>query len=95
MIWECESCGREFVAAHSTACPGCGGIDAVSLPEKASSAGSGEVMDGKEDLPAVKEVLRRLCRKAYDSTFESAEWERLIEETIPQLYAAINEGGRQ
>jgi hypothetical protein len=93
--WGCESCSREFVVEHSTACPGCGGIDTVELPDNVATGANGEATGAEECLDAVRDILRNLCNATYESTYQSAAWERLINETIPQLYAAIKEGGRQ
>lgn len=112
MSWECLSCSREFVVEHSTACPGCGGIDTVELPENVVPSANGEATgvdktphgvlkdssettSSEECLATVREILRSLCSATYESTYQSAEWERLIDRTIPQLYAAIKEGERQ
>ncbi len=85
--YECETCGTEFtVEGSAERCLKCGSLD-ISLVsgEIASPAASQEATGGKEDLPAVREVLRRLCRETYESTFQGQEWNRLIDAALIEL----------
>jgi hypothetical protein len=94
MTWECESCSREFVAEHSTACPGCGSTDVSSLPAKVdptTSRGAEGPIEG-QSTKVLREILMRLCDRTYDLAFGSAEWEESINEAIEEI---LNEGGRQ
>jgi len=92
--WECESCSREFVAEHSTACPGCGGIDTVELPENVAPGANGEPTGAEECLAAVREILHSLCSSTYEMAFQGAEWERLnVDSVIMEValrYSEIN-----
>ncbi len=86
--YHCQNCETEFQAAQASACLKCGsvGIEEVSPPtEIVAPAASGEATGSNQPLPAVREVLSRLCRATYDTTFEGAGWDQLLEEALEEL----------
>jgi hypothetical protein len=95
MTWECESCSREFVAEHSTACPGCGSTDVSFLHEKVDPGASGETEGPIEGHNAdeLREILMRLCDQTYDLAFGSDEWEESINKAVEEILKVM-EGGR-
>ncbi len=84
--FECPDCGMEFVAETSRAgCPKCGGICDASSREIFDPGASQEADEGKNDLPAVRKVLLRLCSRSYDVTFKGTEWEGFVDEALDEL----------
>lgn len=84
--FECPECGMEFVAEASTAsCPKCGSACISSLPEIVQPGASQEAKEVNNTLPAVREVLLRLCDHTYDVSYQGSEWEQLIDEALKEL----------
>jgi hypothetical protein len=86
--FECYDCGENFASAsEAPSCPSCGCAWTLvaSLPEIVAPAASQEAGEKNNTLPAVREVLRGLCSRSYDVTFQGTEWENLVEKALQEL----------
>ena len=84
--YECPDCFVEFVSGTTTAaCPKCGYVCIASLPEIVDPAANGKAEEVKDTLPAVREVLQRLCMQTYDKSYQGSEWEELVDKALEEL----------
>lgn len=82
---ECQTCFTEFLAENASTCPKCGSSLAACPGTIVHPAAIVEASEGKEDLPAVREVLQRLCVATYDTTYQSREWESLLDQALDDM----------
>ena len=88
--WHCNNCDLEFSSEVSTVCFQCGDTDISLLPEILKESLSEARREDKTeiseiDYEPVKDILRKLCIEAYETSFESIEWEKAINITVEKL----------
>ena len=88
--WLCNNCDLKFDSELSTVCVQCGDTDISSLPEISKESLSEAHAEAKTEMSGIdyepiKDILRKLCMEAYETSFDSIEWGKAINITVEKL----------
>lgn len=83
----CNDCLTEITTeGRADRCLKCGSLDITLVQGEIVQPGaSQEAEEGNNTLPAVRQLLLRLCEHTYDVSYQGSEWEQLIDGALKEL----------